>query len=221
MDIHDFFGLSYSTHLTIDPECTKAGSAGDLEHLRTLTRQLWDAYPQFADIERVALVGELREMGDLTEAEMLRWGVTTNRDFVHDHCDCGPEPTVDDGASDLEYEVLLDDWQDARWDHEREAQRWTYQGEEYDRDEREVFPEETLEQARDARRQVIPRTLLQSMPSGWQYDLVATLERCGAAGDLKVYALEFFDLNGQRIGEPVPEYSRGRTFIAPRPEPAL
>lgn len=68
--------------------------------------------------------------------------------------------------------------------------------------------------------QVLPRTLLQSMPLEWQERFVGCLEELQAAFWHVEQADQFWvrakDGSGRFITDPVPHYNRGRTFVQPR-----
>jgi hypothetical protein len=68
--------------------------------------------------------------------------------------------------------------------------------------------------------QVLPRTLLQSMPLEWQDRFVACLEELQEAfwhvDQADAFMVRAKDINGRFIADPVPHYSRGRTFVSPR-----
>ena len=72
--------------------------------------------------------------------------------------------------------------------------------------------------------QVLHRSLLQSMPGGWQHRFVECLRELDAAySHLKmpmVYAVTPRGENGRFIKEPIPHYNRGRTYVEPRLSPA-
>jgi hypothetical protein len=67
--------------------------------------------------------------------------------------------------------------------------------------------------------QVIPRTLMQSMPVEWQERMVTCLRELDAAyahlDHPPGYWIRAHGLGGQFIKDPVPHYNRGRTFLPP------
>lgn len=177
--IHDYFELTYSTHLVLDPEVT--GRLAPAWHLdmATMLYQLDLAFPQYqGSASSVALRAEEATYGDLTELQLRRIGASRG----------------DDGS---EY---FYDWY----------------GNECDEHERVYLPCETVEQARSVGRIAVSRTLLQSMPLDWQQKFVRLLEQMGSAD--RGYAVWFFDAAGHRTDDPVPDYHRGRTHIAPNLE---
>ena len=215
MNIHTAFNLTYANYLVIDPALTAAAPAAACAQLAAMLAQLWRAYPQFGPVERVALIGEEHEFEDLSDADMLRWGVTDNLEFLHEACDCGDEPEQARNEPDADFGARYRRWEDTRWYHEHEDRRWEWEGEQWDHWMHATFPTEPLADARRANRTVVPRTLLQSMPDDWQHRFVAVLGATGASQDGKAYHVQFFGRHGQPTGDPVPHYNRGRTHIEP------
>lgn len=196
-DIHGYFGLSYVNYLVIDAGRIAEREPQALAPLLRLIKQLWDAYPQYEPQTRIALAGRLAALSDLTYFERTEHGVTSNFEFIHDDDCCQTD--------------------EERWDHEAEACRWEYRGEDYERDEEAVLPVETAEYAAGQVRYVLPRTLLQSMPLSWQEEFVAAARAAGDADD-REFQIRVLRADGLEIDDPVPHYRRGRTHIAPRLE---
>ena len=67
---------------------------------------------------------------------------------------------------------------------------------------------------------VLNRSLLQSMPIGWQRRFVACLRELDDAFDHIEHAYGFTvnarDAGGRFMADPVPHYNRGRTLVEPR-----
>lgn len=92
---------------------------------------------------------------------------------------------------------------------------YSYRGESYEGDEWMVFPLETLAQARAGGRIVLNRTLLQSMPADWQERFVQLFAQMH---NEREYAVRCYDADGREIDDPIPHYSRGRTYLEPKLE---
>ena len=95
---------------------------------------------------------------------------------------------------------------------------YDWRGDEHQRDERVMVPTESEEQARWWNRIVVSRTLLQSMPSGWQAEFIALADQATFGEIDRSYELRFYTTAGDRTTDPVPHYQRGRTYIEPRLE---
>lgn len=218
-DIHAWFGLSYLNYLVLDDARTRHLPATWQLDMSRMLDELNRAFPGIKrDARYLALAGREQDFSDLSDADMAQHGVTTNIDFIHDGCECGDEPQQADDESDGEFSLRYRDWEDARWDHEHDDLEWEYRGELYSGDECAVFPDETVEQAEQARRIVVHRTLLQSMPTDWQMRFVSLAD---AADDLDVdspsnYQIRVYRADGLEIDDPVPYYNRGRTHIEPK-----
>jgi hypothetical protein len=214
MDIHTAFGLTYANYLILDGPTLQKADQVVVARLKVMLTELWSSFtPEFGSVERVALLAEEHEFDDLTEEQMTRLGVVWNMDFVHQDCDCGEEPDSDDDESQADYSKRYSDWSHRRDEHELDELLWEYRGQQYRIGQSEVFPVETVEQARQINRLVVPRTLLQSMPADWQQLFVTVLNnlpRADCSFDVQV-----FDANGNPIDDPVPHYNRGRTQLEP------
>lgn len=214
MDIHTYFSLTYSNYLVVRTE--RIWSQSDRDELAAMAQQLWLAYPQFPEVRRVAqLAREWDDPSDLSDNDLRIWDIKTNAVAVHENCSCGPEPVREAAESAAAFDLRWAAWDDARWQHERDAQRWYYQGEEYERGDRILLPAEPLIQARQSDRMVLPRTLLQSMPKDWQERLVALLQRTVSSRDHRTFVVRCFGDQGEPVTDPVPDYNRGRTYIEP------
>lgn len=217
-DIHTWFGLSYSNYLVLDEARTR--------HLPTtwhidMTRMLAELHYAFpgikGDARYLALAGREWDFSDLSDADMLRFGVTTNLDFIHDDCDCGDEPGQHDDEPDNEFALRYREWEDNRLDHERDDLQWGYRGEQYRGGDCEVLPDESAEQAEQAHRIVVHRTLLQSMPTDWQQRFVTLMDAVDADAP-DHYQVRVYRPDGREIHDPVPSYNRGRTHVEPKLE---
>lgn len=200
--IHTYFGLSYSSHLVVDPARTTRLPQDQQDDLARMLDQLQRSFPDVnrAGDEMLAVGGELWECGDLGEEQMRAAEMSTNDD-LDDHSEC--EHDDDEGEN---------------WCCERDRTQWyDWRGDEHDRHEMIVVPTETVEQARAAGRTVVSRTLLQSMPADWQARFVALAERLDDvdAETPENYDIQFYTADGHRTTDPIPHYSRGRTRITP------
>lgn len=216
MDIHTWFNLSYCDYLVFDENATQG--MPDSWHLQMAAmisdlRRAYRHLPQAA--ETLALAGEEHEFADLTAAQLRRWEVDTNDEFIHEACQCGPEPIPGDDEPEKDYRIRYNTWDDARWEHERDERRWGYRGEQYEADTRMVFPVETVQQARDAHRIVLNRTLLQSMPEPWQENFVELVTAVSNRGE-RDYDIRCYDARGHEISDPIPYYRRGRIHLEPQ-----
>lgn len=201
--IHTWFSLTYSSHLVLDPVRTQhLPNAWHLE-MAAMLDQLARAFPDVSQDggETLALAAQEWECGELGDAEMTAIDMETNADDLHDEC------------------KHQDAGEDEVWECERENLRWyDWRSTEYDRWGRVQVPTETEQQARAAGRIVVSRTLLQSMPADWQDRFVRLLEQ-GDRVDAEApesYDIRFYTASGARTTDPVPHYSRGRTYIEPR-----
>jgi hypothetical protein len=179
--IHNYFGLTYATHLVLDPARLNRMTDGQQRELTGMIDLLYRAFPDFStcDVEALALAAEEGEYGDLNEEEMRLLD-------------------VEQGDDDSEH---FYDWR----------------GDEHGAHERVMVPSETEQQAREADRSVISRTLLQSMPVAWQQRFVELLE---AYDEIDIatpacYDIRFYTAAGERTTDPVPSYNRGRTRLEP------
>jgi len=220
-DIHTWFGLTYSNYLVLDEARTGNLPASWQLDMTRMLDQLDRAFPGIkGDARYLALGGREWDFSDLSDAEMTRFGVTNNLDFIHDGCSCGDEPQQDEDETDNGFATRYREWEDARWDHERDELSWEYRGEEYQSGDYEVFPDETVEQAEKTHRIIVHRTLLQSMPTDWQMRFVALVD---AAYDVDAetpdnYQVRIYRADGLEIDDPVPFYNRGRERLEPQLE---
>lgn len=218
--IHLWFSLSYSSYLVLDSARLRKMPADWDAELTTLLGEFWRAFAHVSTAtETLALAGERWEYGDLTAEQMRLADVATNLAELHEDCACGPEPEQADDEPDEQFVARYRAWEGARWDHEGEGQRWyDWRSDEYERWMRLVVPDETEQQASAAGRIVLSRSLLQSMPLDWQDRFVTLI---GQVDDgPAAYDIRFYDHTGRRMDDPVPDYSRGRTYIEPRLEPS-
>lgn len=223
-DIHTWFGLSYSNYLVLDEARTRHLPVSWHIGMTRMLAELHYAFPGIkGDARYLALAGAERDFSDLTDADMARFGVTTNIDFIHDDCECGDEPQQLDDEPDGTFSVRYQQWEDNRWDHEHDDLQWEYRGELYSGSDCQIFPEENVEQAGQAQRIVVHRTLLQSMPTDWQQRFVALADAMDQvdADTPATYQIRVYRPDGREIDDPVPYYNRGRTRIEPRPLQAL
>lgn len=221
IDIHTWFGLSYSNYLVLDEARTGSLPAHWQLDMAKMLDELDRAFPGIKrDARYLALGGREWDFSDLSDADMLRFGVTNNLDFIHDGCACGDEPQQGDDESDGEFAAEYRAWEDMRWDHERDDLEWEYRGELYQSGDYEVFPDETVEQAEKARRIIVHRTLLQSMPTGWQMRFVALADAVDDvdADTPESYQVRIYRADGLEIDDPVPFYNRGREHVEPQLE---
>lgn len=205
-DIHGWFGLSYSNYLVVDhaatshmPEEWRTETTGMLDELRRAFSHIEVAH------EYVVVAGWEYEFGDLDDDQMRKADVATNAEHIHDGCE---HANPDDDTFDCERENL-------RW--------YDWRGDEWDRHQYLIVPAETDGEARQQKREVVHRSLLQSMPREWQARLVALMDAVTPSPALDApgaYEIRCFDAAGARITDPVPHYNRGRTYIEPRIEPA-
>ena len=218
-DIHTWFSLSYSNYLVLDDATTRHLPAEWHLEMAGMLDELDRAFPRVHRAHRqLALAGREWEFGDLDITDLTQSGITTNLKFLHEGCECGEEPQQGDDESDAEFCARHRAWQDRRWDHELYDQTWEYRGEEYYRRDRAVFPDETVQQAEQAKRIIVHRTLLQSMPDDWQQRFVRLLQASDEVADPAApegYQIRSYDADGREIDDPVPHYSRGRTYIEP------
>lgn len=203
--IHEWFSLSYSTHLVLDPTVT--GHLPKDWH-NQMGRMLDELDRSFPDVNRdgitaLALAGAEWCCGDLDTEQLHAIDMTTDRADFNDHTGCGAEH---------------EDEPNENWWGEREQTRWhDWRGDEFERDDRVVVPVETEQQARAAGRRVVPRTLLQSMPAEWQARFVRLLEQVDNVDAVRPesYDIRFYTTGGVRTTDPVPHYRRGRTRLVP------
>ncbi len=197
--IHTWFSLSYSSHLVLDPARTGHLPQGWQDDMNAMLDQLERSFP---DVNRhgdevLAVAAEESEYGELTTQQMRLLEISSNEDSRHEDCDHQDEDEVFDCDTELHY--------------------YDWRGDEHDYYERVQVPVEDEAKARAAGRRVVSRTLLQSMPTGWQARFVALLEQ---ADDLDVespecYDIRFYTAAGVRTTDPIPHYNRGRTRLVP------
>jgi hypothetical protein len=197
--IHTWFSLSYSSHLVIDPVRYERLPLRLQAELATMLDQLQRSFPDVnpRGDEMLAVAAYESEYGELSADEMYQADVSSNEDSRHDECDHQDEAE--------------------EFDCDTEPHYYDWRGDEHDHLERVQVPTETEGQARAAGRTVVSRTLLQSMPAGWQARFVALLETASDidAADAESYDIRFYTVGGQRTTDPIPHYSRGRTRIVP------
>ena len=197
--IHTWFSLSYSSHLVIDPVRYERLPLHLQAELATMLNQLQRSFPDVnpRGDEMLAVAAYESEYGDLSADEMHQAEVYSNEDERHDECDHQDEAE----EFDCDVELHFYDWR----------------GDEHDHLERVQVPIETEQQARAAGRTVVSRTLLQSMPAGWQGRFVTLLEAASDvdAPDAESYDIRFYTADGHRTTDPIPHYNRGRTELVP------
>jgi hypothetical protein len=197
--IHTYSGLSYSSHLVVDPVRTSQLPQEQQDQLTTMLDQLQRSFPDInpRGDEMLAVAAYESEYGELSTDEMHQADISSNENDRHDDCDHQDEAEEED----CDAELYFYDWR----------------GDSHDHLERVQVPIETEERARAAGRTVISRTLLQSMPAGWQARFVVLLEAADdvEAPDAESYDIRFYTSDGARTTDPIPHYSRGRTRLAP------
>lgn len=222
--IHTWFDLTYARYLVLDPASHARLGEDWHQQIGEMLEQVTRAFAHQRQAERyLALPGKQWEYGDLTPELMRELDVSTNMEDLHENCDCGPEPEGDAELDDASWQRHID-WQDRRYDHEREDLRWyDARGDEYQRWMRLTVPTEALASAY-ARAEatpcvVVPRSFLQSMPADWQDRFVALLEQVDDDKIASSYDIRPQNNIGGRwvdIDDPVPHYNRGRTYLEPR-----
>lgn len=199
--IHGWFNLSYSSHLVLDPARTRLLAADDQQLLEKMLDRLDRSFPDVnpRGDQVVALAGTAFECGGLSEDQMTLIGMVSEAD------DCW----TGDCDHDSDDEDDLCDGGEKYW--------YDWRGDQHSDWESVVVPDETEQQARDAGRRVVSRTLLQSMPADWQQRFVEILSKLDQI-DVDVpesYDIRFYTAAGVRTTDPVPHYNRGRTQLVP------
>jgi hypothetical protein len=219
-DIHKLFGLTYASHLVLDPASVRRDLDHDQsEQLSGLVAELDQAYAHIPRAHRtLALAGKECTYGDLDAADMELLGVShPGPDQLHEGCEHGPEPVQAADETTAAFAGRMRQWwagEGAECNAEELFTDW--RGQSHAEWELVALPTETLEQATHAGRLVLERTLLQSMPGDWQARFVALVDK--VIDDVDSYDIRHYDAAGDRITDPVPGYNRGRTHIAPRLE---
>lgn len=202
-DIHDWFSLSYSNYLVVEPEVLDAMSEAWRDEFGEMLTQFERAFAHQAQPDRYwAQRGQYRAFGDLTEGELARLGIQAD-----------PVAELADDASADEVDA---------WYTQRAERTFTYEGQTFYHDQELIIPEEADDDRIVAFRIVLPRTLLQSMPLHWQHrfvDLITqtapVVKRLGGQSAYRVRAQHWAGGRWEDITDPVPHYGRGRTRVEP------
>lgn len=195
-DIHTMFGLSHSNYLVIEDVAYQAMPADWHTAFRSALQEYNKAKRSLSMPGRYwALAAQAKTYDALTEAELRRLKVS---DLVDEEVDARLNQ---DGSLRLCY-CDPDGRQREGWE--------------------EVLVPDPDDDLVDAApfRMVFPRTILQSMPAGWQHRFVRLMHELNEAGrsmDLPTaYRVQAQDrVNGEWVDvlDPVPHYDRGRARV--------
>lgn len=222
MDIHTWFGLSYSNCLVLDDAVTQNLPYTWHFDMYRMLDELNRAFPHVdRAAEYVPVAGEESYYNELSAEDMARLNIDSNEDTLHEDCDHDPEPTFRHGEEDVEFfHQRYRQWMEATGGCDVEVFYYDDRDDQHSGHDRLIVPTETVDEARSAKRLVVHRTLLQSMPEAWQARFVELLSAAGAVArstpDVPdAYDIRTFDSAGRPCHDPVPHYNRGRTCIDP------